>query len=130
MTARRCGAPTSQGPCQHAVSGGGPCWQHRAGRGRDVGVPTAASAGAAPPLPATTPSWLDTAGSPSGDEPSDDTWVYDSSEQRAWGPFATTEDADAFIESDKYLASWAMVVDGSDPALSSADRYQPEVYFA
>jgi hypothetical protein len=36
-------------------------------------------------------------------------WVYDGNEDRCWGPFEDDDDANRFIESDKYLESWCAV---------------------
>jgi hypothetical protein len=38
----------------------------------------------------------------------DSVFVFDPLEERYWGPFAGSADAEAFIESDKYLASWCI----------------------
>lgn len=56
-----------------------------------------------------------------------DCYVYDPEEHRAWGPFADEDEANAFIESDKYLASWCVVA----PDLSLYNRlpvYAPKEY--
>lgn len=35
-------------------------------------------------------------------------FVFDPLEELYWGPFEGTEDAEAFIRSDKYLESWCL----------------------
>jgi hypothetical protein len=53
----------------------------------------------------------------------DEFWVYDPMEERSWGPFATNEEADEFIESDKYLQSWGLV-----KLYPKDTTYPPEAY--
>lgn len=60
--------------------------------------------------------------------PADGAWVFDANEQRAWGPFDTPEAAGAFVEADKYLSSWAVVLDAAAPALRSATLHSPDAY--
>jgi hypothetical protein len=35
-------------------------------------------------------------------------FVFDPLEERYWGPFEGRDDAERFIDSDKYLASWCI----------------------
>ncbi len=38
-------------------------------------------------------------------------YVYITTDHQAYGPFFTVEEAEYFIEGDKYLESWAILVD-------------------
>ena len=55
-------------------------------------------------------------------------WVFDPCEGRAWGPFADNDDANRFVESDKYLDSWCVVHDGGNVLLDVVARYAPADY--
>lgn len=54
-------------------------------------------------------------------------YVYDPAEHRAWGPFKDDDDANAFIESDKYLTSWCVVI-GSLDNYNNLTVYKPAEY--
>lgn len=57
----------------------------------------------------------------------DEVYVYDSLEHRQWGPFVDEDDANAFIESDKYLQSWC-VVSGDRRKIPPPATYPPSAY--
>lgn len=56
-------------------------------------------------------------------EPEPGYYAYDPLEDRSWGPFEDEHEVSAFMSSDKYLESWAVV--RSQPA---EDNYGPGVY--
>ncbi len=58
----------------------------------------------------------------------DDTYVYDPEEHRCWGPFFNEDDADAFIESDKYLQSWCCLTGKPEESFVNIEVYPPEAY--
>jgi hypothetical protein len=53
-------------------------------------------------------------------------YVLDSLERRAWGPFYNIDDADSFIEKDKYLQSWCTITWALQ---SNISVYSPKEYF-
>ena len=57
-----------------------------------------------------------------------DTFVLDPLELRAWGPFASDDEAERFIESDKYLASWCVVTTGAAIRRHLGAAYPPAAY--
>jgi hypothetical protein len=58
----------------------------------------------------------------------DDTFVFDPVEMVAWGPFESDDEAERFIESDKYLASWCVVTTGEAMRRHLVTAYPPAAY--
>lgn len=54
-------------------------------------------------------------------------FVYDPLEHRGWGPFFTEEEANFFIEHDKYLVSCAVVINKRSD-YRNCTWYLPENY--
>ena len=52
-------------------------------------------------------------------------FVFDPLEERYWGPFAGEVDAELFVDSDKYLASWCIT---TTHVLVGVPVYLPEDY--
>ena len=57
-----------------------------------------------------------------------DVFVFDPNEFVAWGPFASDEEAERFIASDKYLQSWCTLTTRRAMRRHRVATYAPGVY--
>ena len=64
----------------------------------------------------------------SSQRPDSASFVFDPKEMVAWGPFDSDEEAERFIESDKYLESWCTVTTGAAMHSHRVPIYPPAAY--
>lgn len=60
--------------------------------------------------------------------PGTGSFVFDPNEMVAWGPFDTDEEAERFVESDKYLQSWCTVTTRAAMHSHRIPVYPPAAY--